>query len=146
MILIGVGNAWRGDDAAGLAVARRVGASAPAGVEVREHEGDGTGLVDAWADTEHVVIVDAAASGAQPGTIRRFDAHAGPLPARLLRSSTHAFGLPEAIELARALGRLPARLEVYAIEGGDFTAGDRLTPPVEHAVDDLAAVLGSPRS
>ena len=40
MILIGVGNGWRGDDGAGLAVARRVRELAPAGVEVREVESD----------------------------------------------------------------------------------------------------------
>ena len=38
---------WRGDDGAGLAVARRLREIAPAGVEVREVEGDATALVDA---------------------------------------------------------------------------------------------------
>jgi hydrogenase maturation protease len=132
-MVIGVGSRWAGDDAAGLAVARRVGG--------RELEGDPTALLDAWADADDVVVVDAAASDAPPGTIRRFDARAGPLPARLLRTSTHAFGLPDAIELARALGRLPARLEVYAIEGARFTAGAALSPEVEQAVGELAASL-----
>ena len=92
--------AWRGDDAAGLEVARRAG-----GVE---HEGDATRLLDAWAGADDVVVVDAAASGAPPGTLRWFDASAAPLPAAQLRSSTHAFGVADAIELARALGA-PAR-------------------------------------
>jgi hydrogenase maturation protease len=133
MMVIGVGTRWAGDDAAGLAVARRVGG--------RELEGDPTSLLDTWAEANHVVVVDAAASGAPPGTIRRFDAHNGPLPARLMRSSTHALGVPEAIELARALGRLPARLEVFAIEGAGFTAGAELSPAVEQAVGELAASL-----
>jgi hydrogenase maturation protease len=132
-MVIGVGSRWAGDDAAGLAVARRVGG--------RELEGDPTALLDAWADADDVVVVDAAASDAPPGTIRRFDARTGPLPARLLRTSTHAFGVPDAIELARALGRLPARLEVYAIEGARFTAGAALSPEVEQAVGELAASL-----
>jgi hydrogenase maturation protease len=88
-----------------------------------------------------VLVVDGAASGAPPGTIRRFDARSGPLPARLLRTSTHAFGVPDAVELARALGRLPARLEVYAIEGARFTTGAELSPAVERAVGELAASL-----
>jgi hydrogenase maturation protease len=49
----------------------------------------------------------------------------------------------EAIELARELDRLPARLRVYAIEGSDFAAGARLTPAVERAVAALAGELGS---
>jgi hydrogenase maturation protease len=142
-LVIGIGNAWRGDDGAGLAVARRVRERAAAGVDVREIEGDASAILDAWAGAERVVVVDAAASGAPPGTVRRFDARAEPLPAQLLRSSTHAFGVPDAIELARALGRLPGTLEVYAIEGESFVAGDRLSPAVERAVRELAAALGA---
>jgi hydrogenase maturation protease len=141
VIVIGVGNAWRGDDAAGLEVVRRLDDLALAGVEVREVEGDASVLVDAWAGAEHVVVVDAAASGAAPGTISHFDALAGPLPARSVRSSTHAFGVPDAIELSRALGRLPERLDVYAIEGERFAAGGRLSPAVERAVADVVEQL-----
>jgi hydrogenase maturation protease len=145
VILIGVGNGWRSDDGAGLAVARRVRELGPAGVEVRELEGDATALVEAWSSAEHVVVVDAAQSGAAPGTIRRFDAGAGALPVRSLRSSTHAFGVSDAVELARSLDRLPARLEVYAIEGASFVAGDRLSPSVERAVAELAGELSASR-
>ena len=145
MILIGVGNAWRGDDGAGLAVARRVRELSPAGVEVREVEGDATALVEAWSGAEGVVVVDAAESGATPGTVRRFDARTRPLPVRSLRSSTHAFGVSDAIELARALSRLPDRLDVYAIEGASFVAGDRLSPAVERAVAELASELSASR-
>ncbi|MGZ6682282.1 MAG: hydrogenase maturation protease [Solirubrobacteraceae bacterium] len=145
MILIGVGNGWRGDDGAGLAVARRVRELAPDGVEVREVEGDATVLVDAWSEAGHVVVVDAAQSGAAPGTVRRFDARSQPLPVRSLRSSTHAFGVSDAVELGRSLDRLPGRLEVYAIEGASFVAGDRLSPSVERAVAALAGELSASR-
>ena len=143
MILIGVGNGWRGDDGAGLAVARRVRELAPAGVEVREVEGDATALVDVWWGAGHVVVVDAAQSGAAPGTVRRFDVGSQPLPARSLRSSTHAFGVADAVELARSLDRLPGRLDVYAIEGVSFVAGDSLSPSVERAVAELADALSA---
>jgi hydrogenase maturation protease len=139
--VIGVGNPWRRDDGAGVAVARRLGELAPPGVEARTHEGDGAGLLDAWAGERHVVIVDAARSGAAPGTLVRFDAGAEPLPARGLRSSTHGFGVVEATELARSLGRLPERLEVYAIEAADLGAGPGLSPSVASAVEALARQL-----
>jgi hydrogenase maturation protease len=145
VIVIGVGNAWRGDDGAGLAVARRLRELSPTGVEVREIEGDATALMDVWAGADRVVVVDAGQSGAPPGTVRRFDVCAAALPARLLRSSTHAFGVPDAIELARALGRLPATVDVYAIEGASFAAGDGLTLPVERAAEALAVALGTRR-
>ena len=105
------------------------------------HEGDGTGLIDRWAGGGHVVVVDAAASGERPGLVRRFEVSDRPLPAVQLRSSTHHFGVMEAIELARALDRLPERLEVYAIEGADFSAGAPLSPAVAEAVRNLAERL-----
>jgi hydrogenase maturation protease len=134
-LVIGVGNPWRGDDGAGIEVARRLGGVA--------FEGDGTGLIDVWGDANReVVVIDAAASGRTPGTIHRFDARAAPLPAHSLRSSSHHFGVADAVELARSLDRLPPVLRVYAIEGEDFGAGDALSSAVRRAVDEVAAELG----
>lgn len=134
MIVIGVGNSWRGDDAAGLEVARRLG-----GVM---HEGDCTRLLDEWEAGDDVVVVDAASSGGAPaGTIHRFDVVSEPLPASVLGSSTHAFGVPAAVELARALGRLPRRLRVFGIEGERWEAGQGLSGPVARAVEALAEEL-----
>ena len=66
----------------------------------------------------------------------------------MYKRQTHAFGLAETIELARALDRLPARLLVYGIEGACFEAGDELSPPVRAAVDavreELRERLGNP--
>ena len=75
--------------------------------------------------------MDAVSTGAEPGTLHRFDATAEPLPAELFRSSTHALGVADAVELARELDRLPARLAVYGIEGENFETGEGLTPAVE---------------
>jgi hydrogenase maturation protease len=44
----------------------------------------------------------------------------GRLPAGLLHTSTHSWGVYDAIELARRLGRLPAQLVVLAIGGAAF--------------------------
>jgi hydrogenase maturation protease len=80
--------------------------------------------------------VDATRSGTPPGTLHRFDVAAQSLPATLLCYSTHAFGVAEAIELARALGQLPARFIVYGIEGKNFVAGSGLSAEAEKAVDE----------
>jgi hydrogenase maturation protease len=138
---VGVGNAWRGDDAVGLAVARRLAGSVPEGVEVLEREGEPTSLIEAWEGADAVWLVDAVSSGAQPGTVHRLDASTRELPAALFRTSTHHVGLAEAVELARALGRLPRRLVVFGVEGGSFHAGNTLTPEVEAAVDGVVEAL-----
>ncbi len=143
MRVIGIGNPLRGDDAAGLAVARRVRELAGDDVEVRELEGEPTRLIEAWRDAASAVVVDAASSGSAPGTVMRFDATKGPLPPSLSATSTHALGLGDAVEIARALGRLPPQLIVYAIEGASFGAGEELTPAVAEAIEAAAiAALG----
>jgi hydrogenase maturation protease len=139
--VIGVGNEWRGDDAAGLLVARRLQDAAPHGVRIVELEGEPLDLLEGWAGAEEAIVVDAVRSGAVGGTIHRFDARARPLPAEQFGSSTHLMGVADAVELARALGRLPARLVVLGIEGERFTTGAALSEPAAAAVEQLVAEL-----
>ena len=86
-------------------------------------------------------MVDAVQSGAEPGTIHALDASSRRMPIELFKGSTHAFGLAEAVELARALDRLPTSLLVYGIEGQSFSAGRGLTTEVERAVGSLVRRL-----
>lgn len=138
-VVIGVGNRYRRDDGVGPAVAERV--RARAGAEVVTCEQEPSRLLDAWSGTELALVVDAVSSGAEPGTVHRFDASLDRLPSSVFRGSTHALGVGEVIELARELGRLPARVMVYGVEGGDFAAGTALSPVVAAVVEPLAAEL-----
>jgi hydrogenase maturation protease len=146
-VVIGVGNELRGDDAAGLVVARRLRERAATQAVVLACEADPAGLLEAWQGAALAIIVDTVVSGAQPGTVQRFDVSSVPLPGRLVGSSTHALGVAEAIELARALRRLPRRTIVYGIEGRSFVTGAALHPSVERAVDEtlrrVVAELGA---
>jgi hydrogenase maturation protease len=137
--VIGVGNAYRSDDAAGLVVARRL---RERGVEALEQEGEPAALLEAFTDRDTVVLVDAVRSGARPGTVHRVDVSDTPLPARLRgSSSTHAVGVGEAIELARALDRLPARVVVFGLEGARFEAGTTMSAEVQEAVGPLVDAI-----
>ncbi|HTW41946.1 MAG TPA: hydrogenase maturation protease, partial [Solirubrobacteraceae bacterium] len=102
VLVIGLGNALRHDDAAGLEVARLVRAQVDAAaITVLEHEGEPLGLIEHWSAAAAVLLVDATRSGAPLGSITRIDAAAGPMPAEPGGSpSTHAVGLAQAIELA----------------------------------------------
>jgi hydrogenase maturation protease len=134
--VIGLGNEWRHDDGVGIEVARRVGGHVLSGEPI--------GLVEALDGEDEVVLVDAVSSGAPAGTLFVFDAGSRPLPAPLFGpSSTHALGLAEAVELARALGRLPRRVVVYGIEGESFEFGKGLTAAVAEAADRVAREVRS---
>lgn len=97
--------------------------------------------MEAWEGADSVFVVDAVRSGAPPGTVHRLEATDEPLPATLSAASTHTLGVGEAIELARALGRLPARIVLYGIEAESIAAGADLTPPVARAVDEAVERL-----
>jgi len=141
IVVIGVGNEYRGDDATGLIAVRRLRESLGDRVICREENGEGTALIEAWKEADAVILVDATHSGLPPGTLHRFDVAAQSLPTTLLCYSTHAFGVAEAIELARALGQLPARFVVYGIEGKNFTAGSDLSAEAEKAVEEAVGQI-----
>jgi hydrogenase maturation protease len=141
--VIGVGNAMRGDDAAGLLAARGLRERWGRDVAIIESDGEGTALIDAWDGAEVAIVIDAGRSDAALGTVTRIDASDTPLPARTLGGSTHHVSVVEAIELARALGRLPPRVVVYAIEGANFAAGEGVSGAIQSAIDDAVERVGA---
>jgi len=139
--VFGIGNPSRRDDGVGVWVAQALAARLDGRAAVHVLGDDGFELIDALCGVESALLIDAVQSGAAPGTVHRFDAVAEPLPSALLRCSTHVLGVAEAVELARALGQLPARLAVYGIEGADFAVGEGLSPSVAAAAEALVDEL-----
>lgn len=129
----------RGDDGAGLEAARILATSPPRGVRIVELETP-LDLLDIWTPDDHVLLIDAVRCGLAPGTVVATDPCQG-RSAALFRGSTHALGVIDAIELARALRRLPAGIRLYGIEAASFAAGAELSPAVRRAARALAAQL-----
>ena len=132
-VVIGIGNEFRSDDAVGLMTVRKLRSEAPEGLGLIEHNGEGASLLETWKNCDLVFVVDAVSSGARSGSIHRFFANTERIPEDLFSSSSHAFGLAQAIEMSRVLGQLPQCLIVYGIEGKAFEAGQNLSPDVEAA-------------
>ncbi|MGE3851833.1 MAG: hydrogenase maturation protease [Planctomycetota bacterium] len=145
---MGVGNAWRGDDAVGIQVARELHLQPlPAGATIHESSGAGTGLMDLLDGADHVILIDAVRSGAPPGTLHRLDPRRDRLQLRTTGGSTHAFGVADALEMAASLGRLPARVTLIGVEVAQLDHGEQLSPAVAAAVplavEAVLAELGS---
>jgi len=143
LLIIGCGNFDRGDDAAGLLVARRLHALGvdTLGVEIIEHTGETFSLMNCWTGFERVILVDATAPTGTPGQVQVWNAHADKLLEDTFPCSTHAFGVREAVELARAMNHLPPILLIYGIEGKRFFLGAPPSPEVECAVVSVADQL-----
>jgi hydrogenase maturation protease len=148
-VIIGVGNADRGDDAVGLSVARQVRHSLAADlgtargkVTVIALDGDLLALLNVWAaaDGDDVYVIDSICSGGTPGAVYRFDASRA-LDPRFWHHDSHTLSLGDVVELARDLGRVPASLIGYGIEGASFTLGAPLSPEAEVAVQTVTRRL-----
>lgn len=136
-LFLGVGNAQRGDDGAGPLLAERLAqrkSLRAQGVEVQPHSGEGASLIHLWEGRQGVVIADCMKTGRPLGDVQKFDATVHKLHGGVFRYSSHLFGLAEAVEMARQLGKLPPFLTIYGIEGGVFSFGASPSPEVAEAL------------
>lgn len=141
--VIGVGNPFRHDDAVGPVVAARLidHFEGDRRVRVADLDGEPVRIIQTWEGSEFVIVVDAVRSGSAPGTVHRYRVDqvsgVGALAGDSMVASGHALGLGDAVDLAVALGQLPPRLEVLAVEGASFDLGEGLSAPVAVACDVL---------
>ena len=133
-----LGNPDRGDDGLGAAVARQLETALPGNATLIERRGDMLELIGGFKDFDALVCVDASAPMGFPGRIRRIDVANGELRAELAATSTHGFGLADAIALARTLNGAPENIVVYAVEGRRFEAGAAMSPEVAAAACEAA--------
>lgn len=137
--VIAIGNRFRGDDGAAAAVLTRLAEHFPDDARVRliETDGESARMVQAWEGSGVVWLIDAVRSGRAPGTIVEIDLDfLGDVDDSGRRlGGGHLMGLSEAVELARALDRLPVELHVLGIEGERFEHGVGLSAAVEGAID-----------
>ena len=138
ILVVGIGNEYRGDDAFGILVARRLRAPAGGFCRIVEHSGEGASLLELFRDRGKVILLDAVRAGRPPGTVVRLDASKRRIPARFFQYSTHEFGLAEAVELARELEQLPRKLVIFGVAGRNFGMGDPVSEEVRKAVPRVA--------
>ncbi len=149
-LVVGIGNPWASDDGVGLEVVHRLEALAQA----RPFAADlipasfvtmvqpDIALLDALHEYDTAIIVDAAVSGAAPGTVHRQLWQPGVLDVRgAERTSSHGFGVRELLDLAAALDWLPKRVILWGIEIGSREPGRGLSAEVMAAVPSVVEGL-----
>lgn len=141
LLVIGIGNEFRGDDAVGLYVARKLAELAPPDCDIKESPGEGSQLLNTWQEYRRVIIVDAVKASSAPGAVHRVDALNEKLPDSWVHLSTHTVSLPDAVDLARTLNALPDTFLIFGIEGSDFSPGAGLSDDVIKAADILVGII-----
>jgi hydrogenase maturation protease len=147
IVVIGIGQSLRGDDAAGPQAVRQWQVSFPETanrpeVRVETLELPGLDLLDYLDGMDAAVLVDAVQSPALSGTLHRLrlkDAFSFTPDAR----SAHGWGVAETLQLGRALypSLAECRLILIGLTGKDFELGAKLTPEVEVALPQAAEMI-----
>lgn len=138
--IIGLGSPF-GDDRAGWeAVAHLATAELPPGIDVHACSSPATDLLPALRGARRVVLVDAIAAG-KPGKILRCDRTALRRYRRSL--SSHGVDLNTVLDLAEALGELPADVALVgvSIDPAHTGAAGTLSGPVAAALPRLARAV-----
>ncbi len=151
LVLIGLGNRWRGDDGIGLALLERIAATLPDSVKVCPRESDDAlSLADELLSLDlPAVVVDCADMGLAPGARRWFGEDDVVLRGA---RSTHGLGIADALPLARALGYRhevrflgiqPATLAMCATLSAEL---ERQLPTLQHELESvLHSLLAAPQ-
>lgn len=137
IVVIGVGQTLRGDDAAGPEAVRRWQEKYPEtagspGIRTETSELPGLSLLDLLEGVEAAVIVDAVHSSALPGTLHRLspDDLSSFTPDA---ASAHGWGVAETLQLGRRLSPALAdcRITLIGIEAGQMEMGAGFSPEVK---------------
>lgn len=139
--VVGIGSP-NGDDAIGMETVRQLQKEMGecAGVELCIAD-SGQRLLDHIDPSAKLILIDALA-GENPGTIHRLTWPDQRIAA-LCPTSTHALGVPQALELAAAIGQLPQRVVIYAIEIDRAEPASGMSPFVGPALAELISLIQS---
>lgn len=141
IIIVGIGNSFRGDDAAGWAVIDGLKETAGSAIELVKLRGDIAELLDIFARHKSVYLVDACSSNGPAGSWQRIDAQQQALPPENTQTSTHGFSVGQAVALAKNLDQLPNKLILYAITGDNYSITSTLSPAVAKSIDSVILAI-----
>jgi len=139
--LIGIGNCTASDDGVGVRVVEHIVAThREQGFRAIDLGANSLNLVDYLdADTEAILVVDAAKIGGLPGEYALFSPSAAESQKPLTGISTHEGDLLRVIELARTAGYVIPRVEIMGIEPASLEYGLELSPALRARLDDYVA-------
>lgn len=137
LLLLGLGNPLLGDDGVGLRLleALRSDVSAWGGrVEAVDGGTQGMALLGYLERRRAVVLLDAVALGAPPGTVHVLEGDTLLAACTPGGQSAHEMGAGELLRAAAMIGSLPERLALVGVEPANVATGVGLSATVEAAL------------
>ena len=147
IVVVGVGQTLRGDDAVGVLAVQAWQESLPntvnhTGVRAETTELPGLSLLESLSGADNGIIVDAVNSGRPAGEIYVLDEQV--MSAFEGGSGfAHGWGVAETIQLGRNLKRddLPPQIWIIGIEANQFEVGEPLSPVIAENLPAIAATI-----
>lgn len=152
IVIIGLGNRFLHDDAAGIRVAEALRKELktkdnqpPEEVRIEEYEEMDLSILQEMKGASRLIIMDSMKSGTDPGTVSLFRLAAKSGDVESL-PSLHELDLSDIVYLAQRMGMLECPVLIVGIEPADLSIGEGLSEEVEaaipHAVMAVVSRLG----
>jgi hydrogenase maturation protease len=137
ILLIGLGNEFRGDDSLGVEVIRQFLTKRP-DTETLQPGDDILKVLDYWKH-KSVIVVDALNVPDQPaGVILTFNSVEKLKANRDHLAGSHSMDLFDAVELGQMLNQSPKNLFLIGVVGKNFRMGDKMS---QNVMDSIPKVI-----
>jgi len=141
-LILGVGNLILTDDGVGIHAVKMLQESGEIYPDIPIVDGGtcGLDLLQYLAETDKLVILDAARSTGKPGKISRITGEK--VPAYLsIKTSPHEIGLPELLFAAKLSNIYPKEVVIYCVEAESLETQVGLTPAVKAALPEMVRLV-----
>ncbi|NKN33515.1 hydrogenase maturation protease [Marichromatium bheemlicum] len=142
-LILGIGNLLLSDEGLGPRLIRWFEVDSGPNAPFRCLDGGTLGFTLATdiAACARLIVVDAAALGEPPGTLRVFEDAVLDAHLRAHARSVHEVGLADLLDIARLTGSLPQPRALVTVAPERVDWGEHLSPPVEAALPAVTAAI-----
>ncbi|RDE19818.1 HyaD/HybD family hydrogenase maturation endopeptidase [Motiliproteus coralliicola] len=142
VLVLGVGNILLTDEGIGVrtieALLERY--HVPAGVELLDGGTAGMELMEVMARREHVILLDAVNTGAEPGTVVTLEEDEVPALFRS-RISPHQLGISDLLGVMSLTGELPNHFTLFGVVPYSMETGTELSEPMVPKLEQMVELV-----
>jgi hydrogenase maturation protease len=141
IIVIGLGNFLRGDDAIGpLVIEKLKEFNNTADFKLLNAGMDAFSVLDYLMGSHPVIIIDCAKMGKKPGEVVEFNVNDGNITRVSEKFSLHGIGFADIYKIAAALGT-PAPCKIIAVEPKQLNFNAPLSSMIESSIPEIIKLV-----
>lgn len=140
ILVIGVGNPFRGDDGIGPAIIKILKTENNPGFVLVDGGTDGLALLDQVAEYEKAIIIDAVEMLETPGVVKSFAPAEAKIKIKSDVLSTHGFGLAEMLKLVDELN-IKTKIKIIGIQPKNIAFGEGLSDEIKNQIPQILKLI-----